>query len=336
MANLNNVYAQRHYETALDLFEQGQYDKALAQIEKAIQKSPDSPDFYSTKGVFLHKMNDPIRAIEAYQAALVVAPDHCFSHYNLGLIFMRQNKILQAISEWEAVIKVKPKDVDAIFNIAVALSHLGKATQAVPFYEKVVQIEPSHVQAHQNLGVIYRDEGDFKKAKHHLNRLKDLDSTYIEVVEKEILKCEEQEFLADLDSRKQNLSENFLDDQGELGKALMAIIEDNFDDALECAQKHLQSFPDEIQAQIIMGQAQHGLAKSSDAIATFMRVVADHPENTDALFHLGNIFLGLGELEKALGYFEKISALSPDHPLVRENISSIKKKLEATDCNEDE
>ncbi|MFZ5952108.1 MAG: tetratricopeptide repeat protein [Candidatus Rifleibacteriota bacterium] len=331
MANLNNVYAQRHYETAIDLFEQGQYDKALAQIDKAIQKNPQNPDYYSTRGVFLHRMNDPIRAIEAYQDALRVSPDHCFSHYNLGLIYMRQNKILQAISEWESVIKVKPRDVDAIFNIAVALSHLGKSKQAVPFYEKVIQIQPTHVQAHQNLGVIYRDQGDFTKAKFHLNKLRELDSTYIEVVETEILKCEEQEFLAELEKKKQSFKESQLEDHGDLSMALMAIIEENFEKAFEIVQHCLQQTPEDIQAQIILGQAQAGLSKTSDAIATFMRITAEHPENADASFHLGNIFLGLGELEKALDYFTRVSRLAPDYPFISENISSIRKKLTLKD-----
>lgn len=327
MANPNNIYAQRHYETALDLFEQGQYDKALAQIEKAIKQAPENPDYYSTKGVFLHRMNDSIRAIEAYNAALNVAPDHCFSHYNLGLIYMRQNKILQAISEWEAVIKVKPKDVDAIFNIAVALSHLGKSKQAVPFYEKVVNIKPDHVQAHQNLGVIYRDEGDFAKAKYHLSKLKDLDSTYIEVVASEIIKCEEQEFLANLEKQKQSFNKNQLEDHGDLSNALMAIIEEDFDKALEAVTNFLSANPDDVQAQTVLGQAQAGLSKNADAIATFMRIVAEHPDAVDALFHLGNIFLGMGELDKALDYFSRAAELSPDYPFIRENISSIKAKL---------
>lgn len=79
MPNLNSTYAQRHYESALDYFEQGQYEKAMQQIDKAIQNSPRNPDFYSTKGVFLHRMNDVPHAIEAYQSAIKVAPDHTFS-----------------------------------------------------------------------------------------------------------------------------------------------------------------------------------------------------------------------------------------------------------------
>ena len=38
MANIKETYAQRHYESALDYFEQGNYDKALQQIDNAIQR----------------------------------------------------------------------------------------------------------------------------------------------------------------------------------------------------------------------------------------------------------------------------------------------------------
>ncbi len=328
MANLKNTYAQRHYESALDFFDQGQYDKAMQQIEKAIQQSPGNPDLYATKGIFLHRMNNMIHAIEAYQAALRVAPDHSFSHYNLGLIYMKQNKALQAIQEWEAVIRAKPRDVDAIFNIAVALAHLGKTKQSVPFYKKVLEIDPNHIQTHQNLGVIYRDEGNFALAKKHFNRLKELDSTFIEVVENEIMKCEEQEFLQNLTNSNQQLSETVTHVTGnEMANALIAIIEEDFNLALTLAEESLAINPSDVQALLIKGQALQGLSRSSDAIAVFMRAITEAPDSTDAMFHLGNIFLGLGELEKALEYFIRLKKYDSEYPLVDENINSIKAKL---------
>ncbi len=328
MANINNTYAQRHYESALDFFDQGQYDKAMQQIEKAIQKAPNNPDLYATKGIFLHRMNNLVHAIEAYHTALKVAPDHSFSHYNLGLIYMKQNKTLLAIQEWEAVIKVKPSDTDAIFNIAVALAHLGKSQQSIPFYRKVLELDPDHVQTHQNLGVIYRDDGKFALAKKHFIRLKELDSTYVEVVESEIIKCEEQEFLQNLTSENQKLSDTVSHDSaGDSTDALIALIDEDYDLAIKLVEKALNANPNDVQALLIQGQALAALSKSSDAIAVFMRILTEAPDTCDAMFHLGNIFLGLGELEKALEYYERLKKYDPDYPLLEENINSIKAKL---------
>lgn len=244
---------------------------------------------------------------------------------------MKLNKVVQAIQEWEAVIHVRPRDADAIFNIAVALSHLGKSKQAIPFYQKVIEIEPGHVQAHQNLGVIYRDEGDFIKAKYHLRKLRELDSTYIEVVEAEIIKCEEQEFLKKLEADNQRISGVFEEDSdSQLSNALIAIIEGQFDKALSFAQQHLAVNPEDIQARLIQGQAFCGLSRNADAIAIFMRILVDSPECLDAMFHLGNIFLGMGELRKALEYYERLQTADRDYPLAEENITSIRAKLKGS------
>ena len=58
-----------------------------------------------------------------------------------------------------------------------------------------------------------------------------------------------------------------------------------------------------------------------------MRVIADSPDSVDAMFHLGNIFLNLGELEKALDYFRRLKKFDANYPLVDENIRSILAKL---------
>lgn len=340
MNKLDNTYARRHYEMALDLFENSSYDKAIAQLEKAIKITPKDPDLHSTKGVFLHRMNDVFGAIESYQKAIEVAPDHAFSHYNLGLIYMKQNKPVKAIQEWEAVIRNKPSDVDAIFNIAVALSHLGKTEQAIPFYKKVLQIDSSHVQTHQNLGVIYRDLQEFTKAKKHLSMLKELDSTYAEVVESEIIKCEEQEFLARLDSEIKQSGENAdnlsFEAEDAISCAYMALIHEDYDTAYAKANEYLLSAPDDLQTLLICAQALQGQAKTADAIAKFMQILTNHPDCADAHFHLGNIFLGLGELEKSLGYFEAVLRLKPEEILIKENIASIKLKLHSDGDEDDE
>ncbi len=332
MANINETYAQRHYESALDYFEQGNYTKALQQIESAIQKAPNNPDFYSTKGVFLHRMNDIARAIEAYEKAISVFPNHTFSHYNLGLIFMKEGKVLQAIQQWEEVIKTKPDDVDSVFNIAVAFSQLGKAKQAIPYYQRVLEIDPSHVMTHQNLGVIYRDEHDFTQAKMHFNILKDLDSTYSEVVSKEIFRCEEQEFLEKMEEEKR-IAASFAGtgDDSNLGRALSALIAENYEKALDYANISLdfakttaQTKADDIAALLVKGQALAGMGKYEDALIAFEDAVKLNSDEAEAFFHMGAVSLTMGKLPQALSYFEQAYRLKPEMPLLEENIASIR------------
>ncbi|RCK81118.1 MAG: TPR repeat protein [Candidatus Ozemobacter sibiricus] len=335
-----NTYAQRFYEAALEFFESGQYAKALDHIQKAIAKAPSNADYVSTKGVFLHKMNDLAGAIEAYREAIQINPQHTFAHFNLGLILMKLGKITEAINEWEAVIRINPRDVDAIFNIAVALAQTGRRREAIPFFEKVLQLKPEHVQAHQNLGIIYRDEHQFDKARHHLRRLRELDSTYSEVVSTEIARCDEQEFLARLS--QDNLGRiarevaggaagkagaGAPDSGGPVAAALVALINEDFGEALRLAEQALAAAPDDSQALLLRGQARFRLGQHQDAIADFQAVAQAHPDSAEAFFHLGTVYLALGELEAALENFQRVARLEPTYPLIEDNIASIEEKL---------
>ena len=331
-----NTYAQRFYEAALDFFEQGQYSKALDHIKKAIDKSGQNADYVSTKGVFLHKMNDISGAIEAYQDAIEINPKHSFAHFNLGLILMKTGRVTEAITCWEAVVKINPRDVDAIFNIAVALAQVGRRREAIPFFEQVLQLKPDHVQAHQNLGIIYRDESQFAKAKHHLMKLRELDSTYSEVVDSEISKCNEQEFLNQVTcDNLVRIAEEFLNIGGQnknkaselLSQALMALLSEDFPTALKFADEALAIDPEELQARIIHSQVRFRLGQNNDAISELMAITADHPDCAEAFFQLGTVFLSIGEMEKALEHFQRLARLDPQYPLVDDNISSIEEKL---------
>lgn len=331
MKFFKNTYAQRHYQVALEHFERGRYEKAIEEIDKAIKQAPEDPDYLSTRGIFLHRMDDIHNAMVAYKQALMLAPDHVFSRYNLGLIYMKQDNAIQAIREWKEVVKQKPSDVDAIFNIAVALSHLGKIDEAIPVYKKVLKIDCKHIQAHQNLGVIYRDKGKFTLAKDHLRRLRELDSTYMEIVENEIVKCEEQEFLARLreseELQYQSYASKSEDEGDDYSAALMSVIQGDFEKALAIVDKILEKNPADLSASIIKGQALEGLQRYSDAIAVFMKTLVDNPDSIEANFHLGNLFLSIGELNRAEAYFEAVLKLKPDHDLAIQNISSIRHKL---------
>ncbi|MBI3039765.1 tetratricopeptide repeat protein [bacterium] len=316
----------------MDFFEQGQFGKALENIQKAIEKSPNNVEFLSTKGVFLHKTNDLNKAIEAYQKAVSISPNHSFSHYNLGLIYMKLGRTPEAIREWEAVLKFSPEDTDATFNIAVTLALQGKLKEAIILYEKILTINPKHVQAHQNLGILYRDEKEFGKAINHLNQLRELDLTYSEVVVREIRFCQEQEFLAnamksDASKVAQEIEISSKKDSGQvediLLNALKANLTGDFHQALVLSEEVLKIDSNNLQGRLIRGQALKELEEIDEAIAEFSGIQAEFPTSPEAPFHLGLIFFEMDDLENALIHFKKAHKLDPRYPMVNENIQNI-------------
>jgi len=325
----NATYAQRYYQSALDFFDQGQYGKALEHISKAIEKDPRNPDYRSTKGVFYHKMNDLGQAMDAYREALELAPSHAFSHFNLGLILMKLGKTMEAIQEWESVVRTNPNDFNALFNIGVCLAQIGRKREAIKIYERVLKIQAAHVQTHQNLGILYRDDRRFDKAKYHLNQLKILDSTYSEVVAVEILRCEEQEFLekvSNIDTAKiagEIRSSSNAPSGPQLSDGLTAIIEGKFNEALRIAEAILKEMPNELQAKILKAEALVSLTRNEEAIQEFNNILEENPNLPEINFQMGNLYLNLGDLDKALDYFQRVKKIDPAFSFIDENISSI-------------
>ncbi|MBP5470504.1 MAG: tetratricopeptide repeat protein [Candidatus Riflebacteria bacterium] len=191
-----------------------------------------------------------------------------------------------------------------------------------------MEYDPRHVMTHQNLGVIYRDECDFVQAKMHFNILKDLDTTYSEVVEKEIFRCEEQEFLARMEEEKKLTVKNLESEEDSIiEKALSALIGENYQNALEYAEQILKDSPEDKNALLVKGQALAGIWKNDEALQVFKKVVELFPKEIEAYYQMGIISTNTGNYAQALDYFQKVKSLDAFYPLVDENIESIKRNI---------
>ncbi len=115
--------------------------------------------------------------------------------------------------------------------------------------------------------------------------------------------------------------------QKKYSNALLAIVEERFDEAMQIAEKMLETSPNDDQAYIVKGQAQRGLGKPHAAIATFTHMLSKNPRSTEAMYNLGEIFQSLGQLEKALEYFERLIECDPEHSIALQNIQEIREKL---------
>jgi protein O-GlcNAc transferase len=332
MKNPSLTYAQRHYESAIEHFENEMFDKAIQQINMAIQNAPINPDMYATKGIFLQKMNDLENAEKAYLEALKIYDEHSYANYNLGILKMHLGQPLEAIKYWKVLIETTPNDVEALFNIGVALTTLNQRKEAINFFNHILELKPDYALAHQNLAVIYREHSEFDNARYHFNKLKELDSTFAEAAELEIVKCnklegdEKARLNETINLGSTSLTDLMIDDSQQ-SIALFAIVEGRFDDALQIADEMLAVNPNDSQALIIKGQALRGQGKNHAAIAILTHMLSKNEKSTEAMYGLGEIFQDMGQLEKALEYFERLIEYDPEHNIALQNIKDIKEKL---------
>lgn len=155
--------------TELDIYlKSKQYDKALVNLEQAIQQNPDDPNaklYYFNKGVIIHtQLNQPDSALEAYAKAVELDSMYADALYMQGLVYYDKAKVVTdemnnlPFSAKEKYKKMKAKQKE-LFK------------QALPHFEQALRAAPEDTNTIQALREIYRTLGDNEKALEMMDRM---------------------------------------------------------------------------------------------------------------------------------------------------------------------
>lgn len=187
-------YPQSFVNHAIALANQGRYDAALAETQRAIDLAPRNVNAHHTAGSILLDMNrhadalthfeqaragDPnyiatLRGIgdaqlglghvpaaaAAYEAALQRDPHDAVTLTGLASVLAQQGRHIVALELIERAIDRRPSYADAHLNHGNLLLVLGQADDAAAAYERALALRPDYADAHFNLGVLALQRGD--------------------------------------------------------------------------------------------------------------------------------------------------------------------------------
>jgi cytochrome c-type biogenesis protein CcmH/NrfG len=98
-----------------DLFDAGNYRKAIEAYEKALRIKPDNPDVLTDLGISYRRLGQPEKAAELFQQALKVDPNHSIALFNLGIVYRDDLKDLPAaLKAWETFLEKAPNSPHAV------------------------------------------------------------------------------------------------------------------------------------------------------------------------------------------------------------------------------
>ena len=190
--------ADDHMDQAMEYVEQGQYEKAIAELNQAIELEPDNPDAHRNLGTVYGKLNqwekaatayeqaielDPDfgeaygdlvgayfylervpEAIEVGEKAIELAPDYAMAYNNLGVVYGSQGQIDTAIALFEQGIQADPGCADAHYNLGFAYESLEQLDAAIAQYQEAVRADPNYLDAYENMGTVYARQGRLEEA----------------------------------------------------------------------------------------------------------------------------------------------------------------------------
>lgn len=185
-------------------FQQGNYDKAIEDYNKAIRINPQCAEAYTNRGtvkVALGQHNDAIAdydqairinphdaqayynrgtakgllgrhddAVADYDQAIRINPHDAQTYTNRGTIKAALGRHDDAIADYDQAIHINPQIAEIYYNRANAKDVLGRHEEAIADYKEAVRINPQYAEAYCNKGIAHIAIAEYQKARADVQR----------------------------------------------------------------------------------------------------------------------------------------------------------------------
>ncbi|MBF0358330.1 MAG: FkbM family methyltransferase [Magnetococcales bacterium] len=218
-----------------------------------------------------------------------------------------------------AIIDKVPNHINAINLLGVIAQRVNRHDLAVVQFQRAIDVDGSIAMLYFNLGTSLYPLGEKERAVEVMKIALEKDPGNIQITE----------YL-------QGILNNSGKTDSDLQQGLAFHQSGQFDAAIKCYKKSLESNPDEVVAMNNLGSALLSLGELGEAIEYYQRAVAIKPGYVEALGNLGAALKDQGKLDSSVEYLQKAIAIKPEFVEALGNLGSvlqIQGKLDkAIDC----
>jgi tetratricopeptide (TPR) repeat protein len=171
--------AQYWSDQANGYFISGDYEKAAASYDKALELEPNSTALWNNKGKALANLGRFDEAISSFRKSLDINASNLES-MNLEAIALSQGlgENRQAVAIFDQILQINPYYYDALIGKGMALANEGDFSGSLTCFNAATQARPLDPSGWNNKGVVLREMGRYQDALTCFSRAIDLDSNY--------------------------------------------------------------------------------------------------------------------------------------------------------------
>ena len=156
----NPDYADAYYNRGLAYFYEGDYDRAIADFDKAIELKPDDAVAYNNRGNAYADKGKYDRAIADFDKAIELKPDDAVAYNNRGAAYFKKGDHDQAIADFNKATDIDLDDAVAYNNRGNAYADKGGYDEAISDFNKAIALKPYLAEAYCNRGSAYAQKSE--------------------------------------------------------------------------------------------------------------------------------------------------------------------------------
>jgi tetratricopeptide (TPR) repeat protein len=173
---LDYWYAEAHSNMSTVFLAEGNYERAINNIRKAINLEPEVPEFHNNLGAIYRKKGRLQEAVQEFMIAIWIKPDFMEAYNNLGNVLKDQGKYDKAIKTFRRCIELKPDSAEVFTNLGIVYRKANLDQEAIDAFSQALEINTALALPHLHLALIYlASENNNDQALYHLRKTLELD-----------------------------------------------------------------------------------------------------------------------------------------------------------------
>ena len=156
--------AKGYLDRAVEYYNKGDYDRAIADYTQAIRLDPNDANAYSYRAIAYNYKGDYDRAIADCTQTIRLDPNNTPAYYERGYAYNRKGDYDRAIADFTQAIRLYSNYANAYNNRGLAYSRKGDYDRAIADYTQAIRLDPNFATAYNNRAVEYHDKGDYDRA----------------------------------------------------------------------------------------------------------------------------------------------------------------------------
>jgi len=145
LSNANSANdSELYFSKGLLAFDEGRFDEAAIEFEKALQIDSENPNILFQLGKTYNRLKSFDESVEPLEKALKINPQIKGINYESGVAYFNTGEFEKALNEFDITIEKEPERGEGYYYKALSLFRLDKWNDAITYLQKALELLPDH------------------------------------------------------------------------------------------------------------------------------------------------------------------------------------------------